>query len=141
MKQIIHNSIMTPDGTILVSRSVHDYVQHTDANGKTYMTDGGNSYIHRSAHGDETPLDLYEGDPHDEIREVFTWGTYGKMGDQPLKFKALKDLSDAHIEAILETQSHIPQYMRNLFIEEQVYRINNKEARVEDDTEVTPNSL
>ena len=125
MKQIIHNSIQTPDGTILVSRSVHDFVQYTDKNGKTYMTDGGRAYIHRSAHGDEVSLDLYEGDPHDKIREVFTWGTYGKMGDQPLKFVALKDLSDNHIKAILTTQSHMPQYMRDLFINEQLYRSIN----------------
>ena len=54
------------------------------------------------------------------------------MGDQPIRFIELMNLSDKHIEAILDTQSHIPQYMRNLFIEESAYRINNKEARIED---------
>jgi hypothetical protein len=42
-----------------------------------------------------------------KIREWMHWGTYGKNGDQPLKYVLLKDMSDEHIQAILETQVHI----------------------------------
>ena len=122
MKKLIHNAIRTPDGTVLVSNSVHDYQTHKDKNGKTYMIDGGREYVHSSAHGDEEYLTMYSDEPHERIREVFTWGTYGKMGDQPLKYVALKDLSNNHVAAILETQSHMPQYMRKLFEDEQGYR-------------------
>lgn len=40
-------------------------------------------------------------------RETLTWGYYGKDGKQPRKEIAIKDLSDLHICAILETQLHI----------------------------------
>ena len=44
---------------------------------------------------------------HLQVRLVFTWGTYGKDGKQPLKRVKLADMSDAHIEAILATQPQI----------------------------------
>ena len=40
-------------------------------------------------------------------RETLAWGSYGKDGKQPRKEIAIKDLSDLHICAILETQHHI----------------------------------
>lgn len=40
-------------------------------------------------------------------REVHPWGSYGKDGNQPRKDILIKDLSDLHICAILETQWHI----------------------------------
>ena len=41
------------------------------------------------------------------IREEMTWGSYGKDGNQPRKEILIKDLSDLHICAILETQYRI----------------------------------
>ena len=41
------------------------------------------------------------------VRDWMKWGTYGKEGDQPLKYVILKDMSDEHIKAILRTQPHI----------------------------------
>lgn len=40
-------------------------------------------------------------------REELTWGSYGKDGKQPRKDILIKDLSDLHISAILETQRRI----------------------------------
>ena len=40
-------------------------------------------------------------------REVVSWGSYGKDAKQPRKEILIKDLSDLHICAILETQHHI----------------------------------
>jgi len=40
-------------------------------------------------------------------REVHSWGSYGKDGKQPRKEILIKDLSDLHICAILDTQWHI----------------------------------
>ena len=40
-------------------------------------------------------------------REVHSWSSYGKDGNQPRKEILIKDLSDLHICAILETQRQI----------------------------------
>lgn len=122
--KIVANRIRTPDGTILESKHRHDYVTHTDANGKEYMVDGGLDYLRRIVH-DDAPyeeLSIYSDAPHTEIREVFCWGTRGVDGRQPLTFKLLKDLTTDHIEAILETQTHISEYIRKIFSDELKFR-------------------
>lgn len=48
-----------------------------------------------------------------KIRDTLKWGTYGKNGDQPLKYVVLKNMSDEHIEAILRTQFHIGRFYTN----------------------------
>lgn len=116
-KRIIQNMIRTPDGTVLVSGSIHDFKVHKDDNGKEYMVDGGRSYLRRYIVKDapHTELSLFEGDPHDKIRSNFTWGTRGINGDEPLDFILLKDLDTNHVKAIIETQKHLPEYMVNIF--------------------------
>jgi hypothetical protein len=106
-KQLVYNALRTPDGTVIESRSRHDYVTHLDKNGKEYMVDGGLDYVRRSANGDEVCLAVYIGsDPTEQELELASgllkWGTYGKEGDQPLKFIAIKDMETDHIEAVLE---------------------------------------
>lgn len=122
--RIVSNRIRTPDGTILESMHRHDYVTYVDANGLEYMVDGGLDYLRRNVH-DEAPyleLSMYSNSPHDVIREVFKWGTRGKDGRSPLKYVPLKNLTTEHIEAILETQDHIQEYIRNIFLDELNYR-------------------
>ena len=46
-RQIVLNSIMTPDGTVLISHHRHDYVTHLDKNGELYLVDGGTDYLKR----------------------------------------------------------------------------------------------
>ncbi len=99
--KLIRNAIQTPDGTIIESRSRHDYVTHTDANGKEYMVDGGLDYIRRSANGDEIDMSLYNDQPHEVQRDVLTWGTYGINGDQPLQYKTIADMDTGHLEAVV----------------------------------------
>ena len=41
------------------------------------------------------------------IVKKIAWGSYGKDGKQPRKEILIKDLSDLHLSAILETQLHI----------------------------------
>ena len=122
--RIVSNRIRTPDGTILESMHRHDYVTYTDANGLEYMVDGGLDYLRRNLH-DDAPyeeLSVYADDPHELIREVFKWGTRGKDGNQPLKYVPLKDLTSDHIEAILETQAHIQEHIRKIFLDELSFR-------------------
>jgi hypothetical protein len=127
MNTLIRNAIRTPDGTVLESQHRHDYREHTDANGVTYMVDGGLDYIRRSVHVGHPPEDLtvYLEDGHDKVREVLTWGTYGKNGDQPLKRVKLSEMSNAHIQACLDTVPNMyPQY-RTAMQNELEYRTEN----------------
>ena len=132
MEKYVANRIRTPDGTILESMNRHDYVTYIDANGKEYMVDGGLDYLRRNIH-DDAPyeeLSLVSTDEHSVIREVFKWGTYGIDGKQKLKYVVLKDMSWDHIEAILETQVHVREHIRQLFMNELDYRGKNNEAGI-----------
>jgi hypothetical protein len=97
---LIYNAIRTPDGTLLESKERHDFKEHVDKDGKTYMVDGGLSYPRRNL-GNYEELSLRYGDSHASIREVFTWGTYGPKGDQPFTVVKLKDMSEGHLKAII----------------------------------------
>lgn len=120
---LLRNAIQTPDGTILESHHQHDYQTHVDTiNGKEYMVDGGLSYLRVSADNEYMDLTLTTEDLHEDIREGFSWGTYGIKGDQPLKYVFLKNMDTSHIEAILETQKRVPEYMRDVFKDELEWR-------------------
>lgn len=122
---LVKNAIRTPDGTVLESRSRHDYRTHTDANGKTYMVDGGLDYVRCSAHKDQEWVGCYLEDGHEKVREALTWGTFGKNGDQPLRQVKLSEMSNAHIQACLDTQPRMyPQY-RTAMENELEYRKEN----------------
>ena len=99
---LIQNGIRTPDGTILISAGQHDYKEHVDKNGETYMVDGGNAYC-RGSHNkvEAESLYIYEGTPHGIARKRLMWGTYGINGDQPHRHIALCDMQTGHIEAVL----------------------------------------
>lgn len=120
---IIVNRIKTPDGTILQSYSRHDYRCYVDANGETYTVDGGLSYLRRSVNVEPfEELSLSSEEGHEVTRDNFSWGTYGKGGDEEFHRVLLKDMSKGHIEAILTTQMHITKELRDIFKEELEYR-------------------
>jgi hypothetical protein len=126
MEKLVSNRIRTPDGTILESRHRHDYVTYIDANGKEYMVDGGLDYLRRNIH-DDAPyeeLSLYCNSDHEAIREVFRWGTRGIDGKQPLTWLVLKDMTTDHVEAIIETQTHLRDHIRQVFVNELNFRGN-----------------
>ena len=104
MSEILRNRMRTPDGTMLHSVHRHDYREHQDANGKVYMLDGGLDYVRCSAHGDEEMFTLMSDDSHEVIREVVTWGTYGREGDQLITHVKIADMYDDHLQACLDTQ-------------------------------------
>lgn len=52
------------------------------------------------------------------IRENLEWGTYGKLGNEPLHYVVLKDMTDAHIKAIILTQPQISGERRGYFMQE-----------------------
>ena len=121
-KRIVANVMITPDGTRLQSYNRHDYKEHKDANGDTYMIDGGLEYVRSSVNKiPATYLTVYNFDPHDFIREHFSWGTYGINGDQPLKYVILKDMNTDHINAILEIQK-LHDFVRKILEDELKFR-------------------
>lgn len=110
MIKYVRNAIRTPDGTVITSRHRHDFQQYTDKNTKTYAVDGGLEYIKVMYEGIPDYEDLsvpIEGTPFEIQREVFSWGTYGADGKQEKRYVLLKDLQDQHLQAILQTQTHI----------------------------------
>ena len=104
MPKILSSKLRTPDGTVLHSKHRHDFVIHIDANGKKYILDGGCDYVRVSANGDEKLLTVMSDGKHEVIREAVTWGTYGKTGDQPLKYVAIADMETEHLQACVDTQ-------------------------------------
>ena len=127
-RKIICNKIRTPDGTILESKSVHDYVTHIDNNGLEYSTDGGTEYLHRIVH-EKAPyedLTVYLDDPIELIRDNVVWGTYGKQGNEKLQYKKVKDMSNKHIERILYIYAdRLGETTKEIFNRELDYRTKN----------------
>jgi len=125
---IIKNAIITPDGTELVSEYRHDFKMHLDTvTGKEYGVDGGNDYqrLIGDYHECKVILIQSESSAFEEIRTFFKWGSYGKDGKGPAVKKSLAELSDAHIEAIIKTQTHLSPNTIGLFKLEQKYRTDN----------------
>ena len=124
MKYLLYNAIKCPDGTILQSRSRHDYIQHLDEiSGELYILDGGLAYQRTSVN--QVPFEnlaVCTSDQHEVIREVFSWGSYGRDGLSEKKYILLKDLTDEHIAAILRTQTHLPAEMQKVFKDELQFR-------------------
>ena len=121
MLNLIANAIRTPDGTVLESKSRHDYKEYIDANGKTYMIDGGLDYHRRSANGDEESLCLYDNEPHETQARVLTWGSYGINGDQPIRWITIADMETDHLKAVLE-QCTPRGVLKSCMIEELIRR-------------------
>jgi hypothetical protein len=124
-EKILRNAICTPDCTVLESKHRHDYRTHRDeVSGQTYMVDGGLDYLKRSVNS--VPADdwsVTSKDDFEVVREVFTWGSYGKDGKQPRTEVKLKDMTIEHIQAILRTQQHIKgSVVEQLFKQELLYR-------------------
>lgn len=116
------NRIQTPDGTILTSYHVYDYVTHEDKNGEQYMVDGGLYYLKRNVNEEEyKELSVEATAPFETIRESFHWGSYGKEGKGPRRWLLLKDMETNHIKAILENNFGSGQ-VRDWFKQELKYR-------------------
>lgn len=92
------------------SKHRHDLV---DCECGGLAVDGGHNYIKRSYVVDYAETSIESNDLL-VAREYFKWGSYGKKGDEPKHYIKLKDMTSEHIQAILETQSHI----RNSVVEE-----------------------
>ena len=130
MDQLLVNKIICPDGTVLESRHRHDYQEHEQEDGRVYLVDGGLDYQRIGFSDTEfTNCTYHVGDDHSKIREHFTWKSIldenGERLEQPI-YRKLKDLTDAHIYALIEfTAEDYPQFINDLFIAEKSYREEN----------------
>lgn len=106
-RKLIYRAIITPDGTKLVSRHVHDYVSYIDSvSGEEYIIDGGLDYFRTSVNHVEAELiEIYEDDKIEVIREHLERGTFDGSGNRV--YKLLKDLDTSHLENILLYNSEI----------------------------------
>ncbi len=129
-KRLILSQIQTPDGTILRSYHVHDYVTHLDKNGEEYMLDGGNEYqrynVCKTPHKD---LSIYSDAPFEIIRENFYRGGRGKDGKQPLTWVKLSEMSNGWIKNCIEYNKHLGYkddcYANERYRDELQYRKDN----------------
>lgn len=104
---LLRNSIITPDGTVLNSKSNHDFVQHKDQNGYTYMIDGGcTDFTRITSDGQHTDNSLYSTDSIEKLRKELKWGSYGKDGGKPLHYIKYSEMTTKHIENIIKSQFH-----------------------------------
>lgn len=123
MNKVLASRIQTPDGTILQSFHRHDYKEYVDANGETYMIDGGIDY--RRGFVNKQPakdISIYTDDPFEIKRTAKLWGTYGKNGDEPLKWISVSEMEDAHIDKLLEPQMYVKPEIKEILIMEKKYR-------------------
>lgn len=125
MTRLIYNAIRTPDGTVLESFGTHDYKTHIDKNGFEYMVDGGIEYTRRNINDEPfEELSVCLEDGHAKVREVCTWGTYGKDGKGPFRRVKLCDMTTEHIQACLDTQRYMHPNYKQAFKDELEHRVN-----------------
>lgn len=125
MRKLIQNKWQTPDGTILISKHRHDYVEYTDKNGDYYMIDGGNDYVRKSVNKEEMKNLCIYSDGSFETDRFLLWGrNYDKnMKRLPkTEFVPIKDLNTDHIWAILLTLPNMNKEYRKVMEEEILFR-------------------
>lgn len=128
-RNIILNRIKTPDGTILTSHHVHDFVSHLDNNGKRYACDGGESYLKRSCEEpDYEELSVYSDAPFEVVRESFHRGGRGKNGTEELKWTPMDKMSDSWLSNCIiynEERGQSDSLANKLYKQELDYRKEN----------------
>ncbi len=126
-RQIVYSAMRTPDGTILESKHGHDYVQHTQEDGKYYMLDGGCNYQRYSSPGDHEWLTVYADEPFEKVRQYANRGGRGKDGTQPLTWIKLKDMTDEHLEGVVDySRIHHTETWHLILIQKEIqYRKDN----------------
>jgi hypothetical protein len=63
--------------------------------------------------------------------QVIKWGTYGKSGLEPLRWIPICELSNSHLEAIINTQYHIPPWMKWVMLDILNFRRANGDTEPE----------
>jgi hypothetical protein len=71
---------------------------------------------------------------HLEAREHLKWGTYGKNGNEPLRYIIVKDLENSHLQNIISHIKELPAdydpALLRLMEEELAYRVLKSFKRI-----------
>lgn len=99
---VMGSMLVCPDGHALYSFHRHDYVEHTQEDGREYILDGGDAYI-RSGGSDRsyTVRQLTLPEDFHLLRNKMTWGSYGKNGDKPLTRRSISKLTTDHLNNLM----------------------------------------
>jgi len=123
-RQLVSNKYKTPDGTVLTSNHIHDYVSYTDRNGHTYSLDGGLSYRKIGFSSPNTDGFVFVGCHLDEdfekVRMHFSWGVINSNRDGH-NYVRLALLSNEHIYNIIK-DAHGDVWVLELMAKEIQYR-------------------
>lgn len=125
LEQMVLNRVKCLEcGEILTSYHRHDYKTCSCTN--VTMIDGGLTY-QRYGGVDMLKVDrsptVYLSNDHDQMRISFHWGTYGKNGDQPRRWITVSEMSNDHIQNILDNLGHrIEPWIKNILVNEQKHR-------------------
>ena len=139
---IVYNALVTPDGTTLETTNRHDYKSYVDANGKTYMIDGGHDYTRSSINGDEKMIQITSDMPHEIVRKYAFRTGYGKPGTEAYGknylLTRLCNMNDEYLEASILYKIKLKQIGSHLdiLLDEQIYRIKNNIVVDENESEI-----
>lgn len=125
---LVQNAIQTPDGTILISLSVHDYKSHEDKVANVYYSiDGGLEYRRIAASGPFLDLSIQDDDSFSHIRASLLRVSRGKNLDQPAKWVKLKDMSNDWLDALIVwIEEFQPENrLKTYYLQEIEYRVKN----------------
>jgi len=131
-RKIVFNGLKTPDGTLLVSRSRHDYQTYKDKiTGGHYMIDGGLDYIRYSHTGDGELITVYVDEPFERVRQYAY--RFNRFLDNWI---ALADITNDWLENIIQDYIVAPRYnnmsddYKLLFLQEKLYRNEQEYAEL-----------
>lgn len=110
---------------VIESMHRHDYVV---CSCKSVAVDGGVAHARRVVMGDFGYDDksVFVEDGHEAVRKVFKRGSYGKNGDEPLHYIALKDMTDDHLQATIQyNENYKATSFQQIYLDEVEYRKAN----------------
>lgn len=109
-REIILNSVECLNcGEVLISHHRHDFKECGCENGT--CVDGGDAYLRYG--GKDMSLvksvAVFSDEPFTTIRENLYRGTYGKNGDEPLRYVKLSEINDEWLDNLIEyEETHRP---------------------------------
>lgn len=129
---LIANRLQTPDGTILWSRHVHDYVEYQDENGEIYILDGGTEYVRKSINVvPATSLCICSNDDFEVIRQYMLRGTFDKDGNRI--WIPLCKMNNLHLIGVLDYNENLKITSKfDQFIKKEIEYRKDHDINIED---------